>query len=145
MDDGFEVVKLEYEVKIACISAELEKSILLDIFKLFLDNRTSFISYTKSGDEVSIIIDRHSLDISELGHIGAINIEPTIYKVLQIFENYSGIDHIGIVSKLSKIFFENNIPILYINSYNYNYILYPTLFDKIVDTLISGLENKNEI
>lgn len=145
MNDGFEIVKMDYKVKIACIPEKLERNILLEIFKLFLDNRTRFISYTKSCEEVSIILDDYSMDISDLGNIDTINIEPTIYKVLQIFECSSGIDHVGIVASLSKFFSGNHIPILYLNTYNNNYILYPESLEKTVDSVISGSKYKNEI
>jgi hypothetical protein len=43
--------------------------------------------------------------------------------VIQIHENSSGMDHVGIINRISGILTKNNIPILYINTFNNNYIL----------------------
>lgn len=47
------------------------------------------------------------------------------YCILRIYQPECAINEYGIVYKLSKHFFEKRIPILYINSYNSNYILVP--------------------
>ena len=45
------------------------------------------------------------------------------YNIVNIHEDVPGIDHIGIVHHISGIFYKNNIPLLYINTYTYNLIL----------------------
>jgi len=61
-------------------------------------------------------------DREKMMEIGGI-CDPRKYHVVNIHEDLPGIDHIGIVNKISKLFLEINIPILYINTYSYNLIL----------------------
>ncbi len=46
-----------------------------------------------------------------------------LYTVINIYEDIPGIDHVGIIYKISKLFLEKNIPILYVNTYGHNLIL----------------------
>jgi hypothetical protein len=145
MDSEFEVIKLEYLVKIICIPEILEKSMLLSLVRLMINNKSRFITYTKSHNEISLVLDNDTLNTFNPTELASVNIDPTDYRILQIFENSCGMNHIGIVSRLSRLFSENEIPIMYINSYNNNYILYPDIFKTTIDTLISGSIHKNEI
>ena len=45
------------------------------------------------------------------------------YNIINIHEDVPGIDHIGIVHRISGIFVKHNIPLLYINTYAFNLIL----------------------
>lgn len=140
MDCDFGIVKLDYIVKILCIPENLEKGMLLSILKVLINNKSTFITYTKSDNETSLILDSDSLkDFSE-EELELVVIDRYDYRILQIFEDSTGTDHIGIVAHLSKIFADNKIPILYINSYNNNYILYPDIFKSQIDTLIAGMK-----
>ena len=49
--------------------------------------------------------------------------DPRIYTIINIHEDIPGIDHIGIIAKISRLFSEKDIPILYVNTYSYNLIL----------------------
>ena len=49
--------------------------------------------------------------------------DPRKYSIINIHEDLPGIDHVGIVNKISGYFVENNIPLLYINTFSYNLIL----------------------
>ena len=49
--------------------------------------------------------------------------DPRIYHVFDIHEDIPGIDHVGIIYRISKRFVENQIPILYINTHGHNMIL----------------------
>jgi len=45
------------------------------------------------------------------------------YRVIDIHEDVPGIDHIGIIYRISKRFVDKQIPILYINTYGHNMVL----------------------
>jgi hypothetical protein len=49
--------------------------------------------------------------------------DPRKYSVINIYEDIPGIDHVGIIYQISRLFLEKNIPILYINTYGHNLIL----------------------
>ena len=49
--------------------------------------------------------------------------DPRIYHVIDIHEDIPGIDHIGIIYRISKRFVEKEIPILYLNTYGHNLVL----------------------
>ena len=49
--------------------------------------------------------------------------DPREYNIINIHEDVPGIDHVGIVHKISGVFYKENIPLLYINTYSYNLIL----------------------
>lgn len=49
--------------------------------------------------------------------------DPRIYHIINIHEDIPGIDHIGIISTISRLFSKREIPILYVNTYSYNLVL----------------------
>lgn len=49
--------------------------------------------------------------------------DPRVYHVIDIHEDIPGIDHIGIIYRISKRFVEKEIPILYLNTYGHNLVL----------------------
>ena len=99
---------------------EFEK-IYYNLQKSLFYSDCKFFSFTKTNDEISLFIDYNIYKDNLLDT--KINTDIEIYKVLQIYETYTGVDHIGIVKILSSLFADKNIPILYVNSVNNNYIL----------------------
>lgn len=141
------VILLDYRVKILCIPNYISwKSMIIPILKLLLDDNSNFITYTKSENEFSIILDEKCLSIFSVEEKSMVNIDPNTYFILQIFEDYyspndyceNGINHVGVVTRLSRIFSDNNIPILYINSYNNNYILFSEEYKMNIKNLFPG-------
>jgi len=63
--------------------------------------------------------------------------DPREYNVINIHEDLPGIDHIGIVHKISGYFVENEIPLLYINTFSYNLIL---ISDEHLEKALNVLE-----
>lgn len=63
--------------------------------------------------------------------------DPRPYTIINIYEDIPGIDHVGIIHKISSLFLENNIPILYINTYGHNIIL---VADEYIDKAIHNLK-----
>lgn len=49
--------------------------------------------------------------------------DPRVYHIINIHEDIPGIDHIGIISTISRLFSKREIPILYVNTYSYNLVL----------------------
>ena len=78
----------------------------------FVENEVSFFSYKNNflNDNLSFLTRICTYD-------------PREYTAINIHEDLPGIDHIGIISTISKVFTEHNIPILYLNTYSYNLIL----------------------
>lgn len=111
---------LNFNVLLIKIYKNYYKHNFLDLMNLIL-LKNKFCSFTKTDDEISLIVDEKSFLNIDL-HKG-INKLCTKYKIIQFYEEGSGIQHIGIVKKISSLFSKSNIPILYVNSYNNNYVL----------------------
>lgn len=59
------------------------------------------------------------------------------YTVINIYEDLPGIDHVGIIYNISRLLLEENIPILYINTYGHNLIL---VSDEHIDNSIRTIK-----
>jgi hypothetical protein len=68
--------------------------------------------------------------------------DPRYYSVIDIYEDIPGIDHVGIIYKISKLFLEKNIPILYINTYGHNLII---ISDEYLSKALETLKNISQI
>jgi hypothetical protein len=101
-----------------------KKDILLIILQYLLPNKDIFFSLTINDDEISIICDSFIENyIQGIEHIVLKN-----YKCIRISDDYDNINYVGIVKKISTLLTEINIPILYINSFNNNFIIVETKF-----------------
>lgn len=65
--------------------------------------------------------------------------DPRIYHVIDIHEDLPGIDHIGIIHRISGRFTEKSIPILYVNTYGHNLVFVAE------EHMTSAMEILNEI
>ncbi len=106
-----------------------KKNILSALLPVLLND--SFFSMTQSEKEFSLFISSKLTDvINELDQYNrqfkCINHIVDEYSVLRIYQDTHNINEHGVVHKLSKLFYEKSIPILYVNSYSNNYILIPT-------------------
>ena len=87
-----------------------------------------FFSFTVCDDEISVFLDQNIVDrfINKNDHTYQYpNAVDRDYRAIRVYDSIDGVSHIGIVSKISTILATCNIPILYVNSYNNNYILVP--------------------
>ena len=128
------------EPKIALFAFKLEQNddIKLYLIKhIFFNKDNTFYSLTQNDNEISLFIDQKHMD--ELKKIPNANCFPD-YKVIKVFDSHDGISHIGIVSRLSKILADSEISILYVNSFNNNYIL---IEEESIDKARQCLENNN--
>lgn len=73
--------------------------------------------------EQEITVYKYNGDDDELFENQSILHDPREYTVFNLHEDIPGIDHVGIVHYISGLFMNENIPLLYINTYGYNLIL----------------------
>lgn len=120
VDSDFVLQENKYRVRIFMVNKKDRKKVLELLLKLITSDGDTFYNINEGDDEVSIVADV-SMDkyIKKLPCV----YYPDIYRVIQIHQGKSGIDHIGIVSEISSLFADINISILYINTYNNNFIL----------------------
>lgn len=71
----------------------------------------------------------------------SISYDPREYNLINIHEDVPGIDHIGIVHYISGLFYKENIPLLYLNSYGYNLILVSDEFFEKAITILNKITN----
>ena len=67
--------------------------------------------------------------------------DPREYSLINIHEDVPGIDHVGIVHYISGLFYKENIPLLYLNSYGYNLILVSDEFFEKAITILNKITN----
>jgi hypothetical protein len=92
--------------------------------EIFFKDKFIFFSMTIHDNEISIFVDQKIMNIL-LEHYkdkiyGSCDDN---YNAIKIYDSHDGVDHIGIVNSISSTFTELKIPILYVNSFNNNYIL----------------------
>lgn len=107
-----------------CPRHELEHLILY--FKLY-DNSRDVLCQTFLADEITFYMyvreeNKNTHDIFSR----ICRSDQRLYHIIDIHEDLPGIDHIGIIYRISKRFHEKNIPILYVNTYGHNLILLST-------------------
>jgi hypothetical protein len=111
--------------------------------EILFKNTFSFISltFTKHEPDISIFVD-YSIAEYIIKYVSANNLDTYSkddnYIAIRIYDTHDGIDHIGIVSHISSIFAKCQIPILYINNYDNNYIL---IKEKYLDDAKIQLKN----
>jgi len=127
----FSVEILEEKVKLYKCSKEEYKNIL-EKYKLY--NIDDILCQTFLKDEVTLyhIVKKESISDRFCNEENKTNnyilsklciSDQRIYNIINIYEDIPGIDHVGIIHNISKLFLEKNIPILYINTYGHNLIL----------------------
>jgi hypothetical protein len=133
MLDNFYLELLQDKVFLYNFNPMYKKEILGFIVPILLDEH--FFNITQNESEYSIFLStKHCKEIEKFPYLNKAEDE---YSILRIYQNEHGINEHGIVYQLSKLFYEKSIPILYINSFNNNYILLPT---KHLDELHEWIE-----
>jgi hypothetical protein len=119
--DNFSLELIPTRVHLFNTHPENRKSILGHLLPILLD--TQFFCISQCDQEISLVIPiSHAPLFSKLS--GMNRMEET-FAVIRIFQDTHQINEHGIVNKISKLFAERDIPILYINSFNNNYVLIP--------------------
>ena len=138
----FYVNILPNEVVILNMNILKRYHLLQPILELTLLNTKSdhFFSLTSTEDELSLVTDSSLLktlrSADKLVEIEDYNALKDSYRILQFHEGMSGISHTGVVEYLSKLFSKENIPIIYINTYNNNFILVASSDFKKCETIL---------
>ena len=119
----FSIEILNQKVKIYKCSREEYKNI---ISKYKLYNIDDILCHTQLNDEVTLYHTYNDKEETKTNNYILSKLcvsDQRIYKVINIYEDIPGIDHVGIIHNISKLFLEKNIPILYINTFGHNIIL----------------------
>lgn len=111
---------LDTTINLYHIDIKYKKDIILVITQYMLQyNNDQFISITCNDNEISIItdskIEKYLLDIEYLVYRN--------YKCIKIYDTTDNINQCGVVARISNELAKINISILYINSFNNNYII----------------------
>ena len=133
--NGYVVHKNEYRVRILMVDKKEKRKVLSLLLQFLATEDDVFYNISEGDHELSIVADvSFEKYIKQLPCV----YYPDTYRVIQIHEGCSGIDHIGIVSEISSLFADINISILYINTYNNNFILIKeNEYKKGIDALTS--------
>lgn len=125
----------ENRVKILMVDKTEKRKVLSLLLQCLSTDNDVFYNINEGNNELSIVADMcFEKYIKQLPCV----YYPDIYRVIQIHEGCPGIDHIGTVSEISSLFADINISILYINTYNNNFILIKEKdYTKGINALIS--------
>lgn len=138
-DFYFEVV--DTNVHLMCINTEHKNQVLPYVLSLMYtteNNNTlgKFFCITQGGTELSLFVPDciaqnvlHTLS----GYLSSFTEK---YTVLRVFQDTHMIEESGVVTQISKFFAERNIPILYVNSFNNNYVLVRETDQHVLDEFI---------
>jgi len=113
---------LENNINLYYFDISKKKDILLVFTQFLLQNKSQnnlFTSLTIHNNEISIICDssiENFLDFDDF-------VVKKNFRCVKIYDICDNIEQIGIVAKISNILTTIDIPILYINSYNNNYVI----------------------
>ena len=106
----FSIELLEEKVKLYKCSREEYKNILIK-YKLY--NIDDILCHTQLKDEITLYhIVKNEEENKTNNHIlSKLCIsDQRIYNIINIYEDIPGIDHVGIIYNISKLFIEKNIP-----------------------------------
>ena len=132
----FNVELLGDIVKIISLNKLKYKRYLSEILELTIMS-DKFYTITNSDSEFSLICNKELFEERKDNFDNYdIQIDSNEYNIYQFHEGGTGLEHTGIVERLSKIFSKDNIPIIYINSFNNNFILIDCKYrKKVINTL----------
>ena len=121
MIDNYSLELLHTRVHLYNIHPSHKQELLGFLLPILLD--ASFFHITQSEHELSLMVDAKYASVLQARR--NINSMPDTYAVLRIFQESHRINEQGIVAEISKWFATRDIPILYVNSFNNNFILLP--------------------
>lgn len=124
----FEIIK--DTVKLYYSNIIFKKEIIGHIIPLLYTD--SFFNISHDGDELSLFIPS-TFDVS---NIKCLYSQASEFSVIKVNQDSHQINDVGVVREISDFFNTLNIPIIYINSFNNNYILIDTenlpIFEKVL-------------
>ena len=124
----FEIIK--DKVKLYYSNVIFKKEIIGHIIPLLYTD--SFFNISHDGDELSLFIPS-TFDVS---NVKCLYSQDSEFSVIKVNQDSHQINDVGVVREISDFFNTLNIPIIYINSFNNNYILIDTvdlpIFEKVL-------------
>ena len=135
MNNLYKLEKNDYRLMIMMVEPKNKDKVLPLLIRCLCKEDDLFFCINQSKKELSFIIDKRMKK-----YFRSLNCVyyPDTYRPIQIHENCSGIDHIGIVSEISSLLSDINISMLYINTFNNNFIL---VKDKDYNNAIKALNS----
>jgi hypothetical protein len=110
---------LDNKINLYNFDINYKKDIILVLIQYLLPNKDIFLSMTINDNEISLICDSFIEEyIKDINYIVLKN-----YNCIKICDDFDNINYVGIVKHISNLLAQINIPILYINSFNNNYII----------------------
>jgi hypothetical protein len=125
--------KYENYVQLVALS-ETDLNDVIAIWNMWMNKKDLFLSITNSYDEVTIFYDETLVKNEELFATHRFRGRYVAYRGLN---TGSFMEEAGLVSKLSTVFSSMGVPIMYITTYNNDYILVPVEFENITDSMIN--------
>ena len=121
-DNDFNLDVLDDVICLYTLHPRKKQAVLGYLLPILLSD--DFFSITQSTDEVSLMVsNKYQHEMSRLCNLSSM---PDSYQALRVYQTSHGINELGVVSKLAKFFSDSGISILYVNSFNNNFILVPT-------------------
>ena len=121
-DNDFNLDVLDDVICLYTLHPRQKQAVLGYLLPILLSD--DFFSITQSTDEVSLMVsNKYQHEMSRLCNLSSM---PDSYQALRVYQTSHGINELGVVSKLAKFFSDSGISILYVNSFNNNFILVPT-------------------
>ena len=120
--DKFSVTLLPGQIRLyKCNREDFQRIVRHKFYNITKD----ILCQTMLEDEITFYL--HVLEDNAATHVVFQSICDTNdirnYHVIDIHEDVPGIDHVGIIYRISKRFVEKHIPILYINTFGHNMVL----------------------
>ena len=133
MCDNFVVKEHPNKVRIMMVNKKEKDKVMSLLVHCMCSDDNIFYNINEGDNELSLIIDTKMEEYYK--KINCVYF-PDLYRVIQVHENCSGIEHIGIVSEISSLFTDINVSIMYVNTYNNNFILVKDKdYNKALDAL----------
>ena len=122
--------KYENPVKMI-LMREQSSELLISIIQLVINNNGLFFSITNTHDELTLIVDE-SIDCIKTFD----NKETYIAYILS--DTGPLMEESGLLQKISAVFSNYNIPIMYTTTHNNNYLFVPKKYEKQTDGIIKN-------
>ena len=125
--------KLENRV-ILIVLREMNAEDMIGFWNLMMNKKDYLVSMTTNSDEVTIFFDESLLPFVEGKFVD--------HRYRETYVVYTGIntgpfvEQAGLVKQLSSVFSDKGIPIMYITTYNNDYVMVPIEFEEQADNLI---------
>lgn len=111
--------------------------------KIYAFNK-DILCQTFLEDEITLFMYINDTKENKISHYLLTKIcisDQRIYSIIDIHEDVPGLDHVGIINMISKLFLEKNIPILYVNTFGHNIILISEEYMQEVTLILKKISN----